>query len=360
MSRYEERLARDLEEIHTQLADVARRVESAVADSIRSVLSGNEELAFNTVLADEAINTKFRRIDALCHAFIARHLPSAGHLRRISATLRTNLQLERIGDYTVIISREGLQLKNPPTGPIAVDLEIVANDGRRVLHQAITAFLEGNGDAARATQELASGAQQVMDRIYEQLQSDELEIEIKERIAYFAIYNMLKRLWDQAKNICEETVFLVSGQTKPKRIHSVLFVDEDNSCLSQMAQAIATKLYPDDAKFASAGRTKAAQLNPDLVSFMDAHGFDLEGASLDALPEDPRELARYFVIVSVEGPVRSLCPVLPFHTAAFTWDVGPIPRGLSESEIAEQYAEAHRELAVRIRDLVDRVTGRVD
>jgi phosphate transport system protein len=360
MSRYEERLEQDLEEIHTQLADVARRVESGLADSIRSVLAGNEELAFNTVLGDEAINTRFRKIDALCHAFIARHLPSAGHLRRISSTQRVNLQLERIGDYTVIISREGLQLKEPPTGPVAVDLEIVANDGRRILHQAIAAFLESNGDAARATQGLASGAQLVMDRIYEQLQSEELEIDIKDRIAYFAIYNMLKRLWDQAKNICEETIFLVSGETKPKRVHSILFVDEDNSCLSQMAQAIATKLYPDDAKFSSAGRTKAAELNPELVSFMDAHGFDLEGASLDALPADPHELADHFVVVSLEGPVRSVCPELPFHTAAFRWDVGPVPRGLSESETTQCYEELHRELASRIRDLVDRVTGQVD
>ena len=68
------------------------------------------------------------------------------------------------------------------------------------------------------------------------------------RIAYFAIYNQLKRLWDQAKNICEETIFLgLRGNQTQENSYRVLFVDEDNSGLSQMAEAIARKLYPDQA-----------------------------------------------------------------------------------------------------------------
>ena len=77
------------------------------------------------------------------------------------------------------------------------------------------------------------------DRIYEQLMAEELNVDVRDRIAYFAIYNQLKRLWDQAKNICEETIFLVSGETKPRKVHNVLFIDEDNAGLSQMAEAIA-------------------------------------------------------------------------------------------------------------------------
>ena len=360
MSRYEERLEKDLENIHALVADVSRRVETGLADGIRSVLSGNEELAFQTVLGDEAVNTLFRKIDQQCHTFIARHLPSAGHLRRISATLRTNLQLERVGDYTVVIAREGMQLAEPPTGTLATDLEIVATDGSRILGQAIDAFLSENGDAARTTQALASGAQRTMDRIYTRLLSEDFGVEIRDRIAYFAIYNQLKRLWDQAKNICEETIFLVSGETKPRKVHRVLFIDENNSGLSQMAQAIANKLYPEQAQYASAGRIAAEELNPAMVSFMEGHGFDLSDAALEALPKDVQELDEYFVIVSVEGSFRSYCPKIPFHTAGFSWDVGSIPTGLSDSETEQAFEELYRELALCIRDLIDRLTGEVD
>ena len=360
MSRYEERLEKDLNEIQEMLANLADRVQTGMADAIRSVLSGNEELAFRTVLADESVNTLYRKIDARCHAFIALHLPSAGHLRRISATLRTNLQLERIGDYTVVIAREGLQLPSPPAGSLATDLEMVANDGTRILGQAITAFLARNGEAARATQGLAGGAEHTMDRIYRQLMSEDFGVDVRGRIAYFAIYNQLKRLWDQAKNICEETIFLVSGETKPKKVHKVLFVDDDNSGLSQMAEAIARKLYPDQVHFDSAGRAPADALNAQLVSFMEAHGFDLAQAEPKALPEDPQDLDRYFVVVSVEGSFRNFCPTLPFHTAGFTWDVGSLPRDMSEGETDKAFEEIYRELALCIRDLVDRLTGEVD
>jgi protein-tyrosine-phosphatase len=237
---------------------------------------------------------------------------------------------------------------------------MVATDGSRILGQAIAAFLDRNGDAARATQALAGGAQRIMDRIYEQLLSEDLGVDVRDRIAYFAIYNQLKRLWDQAKNICEETIFLVSGETKPRKIHRVLFVDEENSGLSQMAEAIANKLYPDLAQYESAGRTAADALNPELVSFMDGHGFDLAEAIPKALPEDPQDLDRFFVIVAVEGSFRSYCPTLPFHTAGFSWDVGSLPRGMSESETERSYEELYRELALCIRDLIDRLTGEID
>ena len=48
----------------------------------------------------------------MCHSFVARHLPSAGHLRFVSSVLRLNVALERIGDYAVAIcTRVGAALR---------------------------------------------------------------------------------------------------------------------------------------------------------------------------------------------------------------------------------------------------------
>ena len=57
----------------------------------------DNELAYLTVLGDNPINRNSRKLDSLCHAFIARHLPSAGHLRLMSSIVRVNVALERIG-----------------------------------------------------------------------------------------------------------------------------------------------------------------------------------------------------------------------------------------------------------------------
>ena len=66
------------------------------------------------VLGDLVVNRRVRKLDSKCHAFVARHLPSAGHLRFVSSVLRLSIALERVGDYAVIIARELAQLESPP------------------------------------------------------------------------------------------------------------------------------------------------------------------------------------------------------------------------------------------------------
>ena len=74
----------------------AKMVQEAIKQSVHALQTGNTKLAYATVLNDHPINRKMREIDRLCHGFIAVHLPSAGHLRQISATIRTNIALERL------------------------------------------------------------------------------------------------------------------------------------------------------------------------------------------------------------------------------------------------------------------------
>ena len=357
MSRYEARLQRDLDEIHDMVVSMFDRVEQSVANAIDVVFSGNEELAYRTILGDEGINRLVRRIDQKCHAFIALHLPSAGHLRRISSTIRVNLQAERIGDYAVTMSREAVQLSSRPTGPVARELEMVATDSRRMLHQAIQAFTDANGEMARATMHMADNAEHTMDLVYADLVSGEQPPTIKDLVAVFAIYNMLKRVWDQAKNICEETVFAVLGETKPAKSHKLLFVDEDNSCLSQMAAAIATKSFPERVRFESAGRNPADSVNAEMVSFMESRGFDLTRARPRRLDSNPEKLAQYFVIVSLQGPVKAYIPDVPFHTSALTWDVGSEADGPSRAPDQRWFEDIYREIGIQVRDLMDVLLG---
>lgn len=357
MSVYEARLQRDLDNIHALVNSLSERVEKSLDNAIQVVFNANEDLAYRTILGDAAINRLSRELDRLCYAFVALHLPSAGHLRRISSTLRVNLQLERIGDYAVTISREALQLSSRPEGMVARELEMVATDARRMLHQSVEAFKDGNGEVARATMHLADDAEHTMDQVYDDLMSTDGRPDVKELVALFAIYNMLKRVWDQAKNICEETVFTVFGESKPAKTYKVLFVDEDNGCLGPMAEAIGRKSFSNGVIYNSGARAPAERIDPPLVDFMHEHGFDLSQAKPLAFSSSPEKLSNYFVIVSLQGPVRSYVPEIPFHTSCLTWDVGSPPNGLGESETRRRYEELYREITAQLRDLTDLLSG---
>ena len=71
MSHYEERLERDLLDIREQVAKMAALVETATKNAMHALQTGNDKLASATVLEDHVINRTMRRIDQLCHKFIA-------------------------------------------------------------------------------------------------------------------------------------------------------------------------------------------------------------------------------------------------------------------------------------------------
>ena len=115
MTHYEERLEQDLAAIRERVRDITQRVDVALAHATKALITGDRGLANETILGDLVINRRVRKLDGRCHAFVARHLPSAGHLRFVSAVMRLSIALERIGDYAVVIARELGQLDQEPS-----------------------------------------------------------------------------------------------------------------------------------------------------------------------------------------------------------------------------------------------------
>ena len=357
MTHYEERLEKDLTRIREGVSAVAGQVEDALKSGVHALLTGNQKLANATVLGDAPINRAVRDIDRMCHAFIALHLPPAGHLRLISAVIRVAIELERIGDYAVTIGRESVQLSRPPEGIVARELERMAEDSRRMLQQAVAAFDANSAEQARATMGMADQVERSFDTVFDELTAEGSSWSTKELFGLFVVFNMLERVSDQAKNICEETVFAATGQTKKAKVYKILFVDEDNSCQSQMAEALVRKNYPNSGNYASAGRHAASAANPAMVDFLEQRGCKAKGAPV-LLDMTHEELAGYHVIVGLNQPVKSLVPEVPFHTAYLEWDVGPAPEdGQDAAENTRRLEEMYRELSANLRNLIETLRG---
>ena len=76
---------------------------------------------------------------------------------------------------------------------------------------------------------------------------------ISDLYALLLCINRMERIGDQAKNICEETVFSVTGETKAPKVYRVQFVDRGNDAASIMAEAIARTSYPESGEYSSSG-----------------------------------------------------------------------------------------------------------
>ncbi len=356
MSHYEQRLEHDLKRIRDAIADMAARVATGVSDAVRAFQTGDSRLAAATILGDQPINRAMREIDRLCHAFIAVHLPSGSHLRLLSSAIRANIALERIGDYAVTIARASGQLSEPPGGELGHELERIAIEATVMLGQSIEAFNTLYAEQARATMVLEKEMEYDLESVYSELTASPGREKVKELLVVFMVLTHLKRVADQAKNLCEETVFAVTGEGKAPKVYNILFLDEDNSCLGKMAELVARKAYPASGSYSSCGRNPAAALNQHMVRFLENHGFDLTDARPVPLDLTRAELVDKHVIVSLQGPVKSYIPQLPLHTTAIEWDVGSAPGGDIDQQ-AEQWEALYRDIATRVRDLMEILRG---
>jgi phosphate transport system protein len=356
MSHYEQRLEKDLEHIRGEVSDLATSVKQAVKNSIHALLTANQGLASQTILGDGPINRKMREIDTLCHRFIAVHLPSAGHLRLMSSVIRINIILERIGDYAVTISRELQRIDGAPDKHLAQGIDLLANEVQLMLKQAIASFDEDNAELARGTMAMSAQIDNTVAGLYEELLDEQANWSLTERFAIFSVYHRLERIADQAKNLCEQTIFTVSGEGKASKIYQILFIDDDNSCLSQLAEAVARKHFPKAGNYVSAAGIEPAQaLSSGLSEFMDAHGMDASKAKPKAFDMTPAELNRFHVIISMKAPVSTYIERIPFQTTALNWNLTSMPKDCTCSD--QDYENIHRELSVLIKDLMMLLRG---
>lgn len=359
MSHYQERLERDLAKIRHEIGDVGRKVGEAVHEAVHALLTGNRVLANETALGDHPINRQVQRLDGACHAFVARHLPSAGHLRFISSVLRLNVQLERIGDYAVHIARQAARLRGKPPAPVARDVEMLSSQAERVLEQALESFLASNAELARGTAGMADQVNASFAKVWRDLleEGKQGSHPLEELFAYLEVFERLSRVSDQAKNLCEETIFSAVGEIKAPKVYGVLFVDQKDDFVTQMAVAFARKAFPRSGRYTSAGLEPASEVDPRCARYLDEHGYevaDLEPASLDATYE---ELASHHVIVSFAGDLVERGIEIPFHTALVEWEAAPLPGDAAPERAAELLAAVHREIGHRIRELMELLRG---
>lgn len=358
MGHYEERLEQDLASIRANIGDIAAMVQTALEDSMRALLEGDVHVANMTVLRDNRINRASRRIDRQCHAFIAKHLPGAGHLRWISSVIRLNVALERVGDYAVTISRESLQLSSPPRGELPRDLTRLADEAKGTLEESVAAFLEGNADRAASAIPMTERIEDMMDEIYGRLIDAAEDRSPREIVATFVVFSLLKRIADQAKNILEQTVFAVAGERKKTRPFNILFVDTGNNERSLMAQGIARKTFAHAGVYRGAAPEPSAGPDAETVAFLETCGIETEDLSTEKLGTEQHHLQKYDIIICLDEDVSRDISQLPFHTTALTWDVGAVLTEAAPEGADARLHTTYRYLTEQLGELMGLIADR--
>ncbi len=357
LSHYDERLAADKAVIRSRVVEVGRRVDQAIASAVEALLERDKRRCYAIVLGDLPINREVRAISALCHAFVARHLPSAGHLRFVSSVLQVNIALERIGDYAVTIAREAVQLYTLPSKAILDDVEDLGSDARTILRQAVKAFGDEDAELARQAKPLTKEVERRYARMFRLLTREAVDLPIADAFGLLMIFSRLERVSDQSKNLCEETLFALTGETKPPKRYQILFVDATDTLIAPLAVALARRAFPESGDYESAGFQPGSHHAPELESLAAEFGLDLSETEPSPFKTSREALERYHVVVCLTQEAARQIPEVPYTTVLLEWELPRLSDPNVGSTVEARLREIKHRLSAEIRNLMVTLRG---
>jgi phosphate transport system protein len=188
-------------------------VETAIHSSIRSLTEPDDALMVGILEAEERIDRLDIEIDEFATRMLALHQPVARDLRFLTAIIKINSDLERMGDLAVNIAQRSISLLGRPQIKPLVDVPQMSRIVELMVRKSLDAFLERDEDLARSVLLSDDEADELKNSVYREL-LDMMELgKAPAGTAFNLIFiaHNLELVADHATNIAEDVLFLIKG-----------------------------------------------------------------------------------------------------------------------------------------------------
>ena len=204
----------ELKMLKEKVLSLGTMVETAIHDSVRSLVERNSDLAREVIKRDHLINALEVHIDEECVRLIALRQPMAKDLRFITTTVKITTDLERMGDLAVNIAERALELNEEPQLKPFVHIPKMAEITEGMVRDTLKAFVEGclklPYDVIRRDDEVDDLTVKNFEELLAFMLRDPRIIPLAVKRTYVAKY--LERIADHTTNIAEMIIYLCKGK----------------------------------------------------------------------------------------------------------------------------------------------------
>src|SRR5476649_2159866 len=135
--------------LRQKLLLMASRAETAVNESVQSLMQRDHDLALRVKTDDDVIDQFEIEIDEMAIQLLTK-APLATNLRLVTVAMKISQNLERIGDEATKIAKRARDLTQEPQVKINLDLPRMASLALDMLKASLDAFVQRDSVAARA------------------------------------------------------------------------------------------------------------------------------------------------------------------------------------------------------------------
>jgi phosphate transport system protein len=204
----------ELQALKNRLLSMGALVEERVLDAIHALFERRLDTAERIIASDQDVNDLQIEIDERCLRLLALQQPMATDLRLITAAMKINADLERIGDQAVNIGEQAVRiLAHPPLKPL-IDLPRMAEIAERMTRESLDAFVRKDATLARAILARDDEVDQLKDHVFRVLLTYMMADPgtIERALGLILISRHLERIADHATNIAEDVIFVVEAK----------------------------------------------------------------------------------------------------------------------------------------------------
>ena len=204
----------EIKQVKDDVLMLGSMVEQSLLGSVETLKKRDLKGAQKILEGDRAINKKRYEIESQLMILIATQQPMAHDLRVLASTLEVISELERMGDYAKGIANINIRMGDAELLKPLIDVPRMAEKGVDMLHRSLTAFVNEDIEAARKI----PVEDDIVDGLYLQIYRELMTIVIAnpttiERANWLLwVAHNLERFADRVTNICERTVFVVTGE----------------------------------------------------------------------------------------------------------------------------------------------------
>lgn len=204
----------EIQQVKDNVLVLGSMVEQALLDSVNALRKRDIKASEKIFTEDKEINRKRFEIENKLMILIATQQPMARDLRVLASTLEVISELERMGDYAKGIANINIRMGDTPLLKPLIDVPRMANKGVDMLHRALTAFVKEDVETANTLPMEDDEVDALYNQIYRELMTfviaDPKTIERANWLLWVA--HNLERFADRVTNICERTIFIVTGE----------------------------------------------------------------------------------------------------------------------------------------------------
>jgi len=203
----------ELGELQNKILEMGGLVETSIHSSIRSLVERDDKLMADIWEIETRINRLDIEIDEFATRLLALHQPVAKDLRFLTAAIKINSDLERMGDLAINIAQRSASLLSRPQIKPLVDIPHMSRTVEAMVRRSLDAFVQRDEAMAMNVLMADDEVDELKNSIYRELLGMIEQGSAPAAPAFDLIFiaHNLERVADHATNIAEDVLFLIKG-----------------------------------------------------------------------------------------------------------------------------------------------------